>query len=241
MDPKKALLDYGLTEKECDTYLALLQLGQATSAQISKKTGILRQTTYDILDKLIVQGFALKSFENNVTQFNAQKPENLIALIDEKKRKMEQAIPGLLSFISPNQLITNQQFSGIKGIKMIYEEFQTASEIYTIQPEIPEELLKEFFVQNFLTKRIENKIAIFILKASIATTFQKSIITDKTAFREVRLNEKINFPSQHLIIYNQTTVMIDYKNLIAIKFTYAPFTAMMKQYFDLLWETGKIV
>lgn len=241
MNPKEALLNFGLKEKEADIYLALLQLGSATAQQIAKKTGILRQTTYDSLDRLFEQGLIQKTVENNVTVFIPQKPEHILTLLEEKKNVFQSSLQSFKNLELQDDSIITLQFKGMKGIKTLYQEFLEAKDIFTIQPDVPETYLKEFFVQNFLIKRIEKKISIRIIKKDIKTDFQKDIVTDKNKFREVRLVDSLNDIKDHIIIYDNNLVFIDYENSVGVKITHKMFVNSHKQIFETLWDNGKEV
>src|SRR3989338_2159917 len=85
-------------------------------------------------------------------------------------------------------------FRGIKGIKAINEE----------------DLMKEFYVGNFSIKRIERKIPIKILRGEIKTEFQKSIDTDKKAFREVKFLKDLSEIKTQYIVYESSLAIISF-------------------------------
>ena len=51
-----SLREAGLTDGEIKVYLALLELGAATTGPIIEKSGIARSIIYQILDKLMQKG-----------------------------------------------------------------------------------------------------------------------------------------------------------------------------------------
>jgi len=93
MEIKQALSEYGLNEKEIKVYLASLSLGKATAAEIAKKSGIIRETSYFILDSLIEKRLVSNAIESNIKRFIANSPQTLI---DELKRK-EATVSEILS------------------------------------------------------------------------------------------------------------------------------------------------
>ena len=52
MSKESVLQNFGLTDAEVKVYITLLQLGESTASEISKKTGANRTFTYDRLKKL---------------------------------------------------------------------------------------------------------------------------------------------------------------------------------------------
>ena len=65
MDTIKALLDFGLTEQEAQTYLTLFKLGGATASVLAKEAGLKRTTIYPILKALSQKGCVLVYFKKN--------------------------------------------------------------------------------------------------------------------------------------------------------------------------------
>lgn len=242
MDIKTALLDFGLKEKEADVYLALLQIGPSSAQEITKKTGIIRQTVYDILDKLQATGLVSLTSQNTISIFTAKEPKSLVKILDQKKRAVSSVLHQLESLQEADNTIVTTQFRGLKGLKLLYDDFLDAkNEILTIQPEIPEQILKEYFISNFLQKRIEYKIPIRILKRDIVTDFQKKIVSNKKEFREVRLLTKLQDIQDHVVIYDNNLIFIDYQNLVGVKITHGMFIHSQKQIFELLWEISSQV
>src|SRR3989344_1182878 len=60
---KEALLGVGLTEKESEVYLALIELGSSSAGQIIQKTGLHRAVVYDLLERLIEKGLVGNVFK----------------------------------------------------------------------------------------------------------------------------------------------------------------------------------
>ena len=71
MELGEVLREFGLNSKESEIYLALLKSGPSTVAEISKKISILRQSIYDILDKMVSKGIIGQSVSNNTKVFHA--------------------------------------------------------------------------------------------------------------------------------------------------------------------------
>jgi len=243
IDPKQILLEYGLDQKETEVYVCLLTNGASSSQSISKSTSILRQSTYDILNKLILKGIVTSVSENGTTLFVAQKPQILLEILEEKKMSISKIIPFLNGLNQNSPSVFAEQLKGMKGLKSLYDDFLLSKEtIYTIQPQIPEAVLKEYFVRNFLTKRAENKIAIKILRANIVTQFQKEIITDSKKYREVKLLSLLDQFESHLVIYGDKVVLMDYgQSLSGVRITNKVFAHSLKLMFNILWNQARRV
>ncbi len=67
--------EIGLTDKEARVYLSILELGEATAAEISKRSEIQRTTSYNIIPILQKKGLIDSSEKNGVKYFFVSKIE----------------------------------------------------------------------------------------------------------------------------------------------------------------------
>lgn len=100
---KKALLDFGLNQKEISVYLACLQQEDQTPTDISRKTSIPRSSVYDIalglaLKKLLVLKQS-NGLEKQQTLINAVNPEKLRHLVQERRAELANLESDLLDAI----------------------------------------------------------------------------------------------------------------------------------------------
>lgn len=112
------LSSVGFTEKEAKVYIALLQLGRASSYSISSRSGLKKPTTYVILDELIKKGLATKIPRAKKQQYIATPPEEFFANAEEKLKQAKKALPELIT-MSENEKIKVQTlfYEGVKGIE----------------------------------------------------------------------------------------------------------------------------
>jgi len=80
----------GLSEKEAKVYLASLELGEDSVQNIGKKASVNRATTYVILEKLMTLGLVSTYEKDKKTVFVAEDPKELVHIIDEEKRAVEE-------------------------------------------------------------------------------------------------------------------------------------------------------
>ena len=81
------LQQYGLTDKEAEAYLALLELGQSSILQLSSKTKINRTTLYYTIENLLLKRFLSQSKKGKQTVYVAEHPETIKQLFKEKFKK----------------------------------------------------------------------------------------------------------------------------------------------------------
>jgi HTH-type transcriptional regulator, sugar sensing transcriptional regulator len=131
MDLEQSLQKLGLAAKEASVYLALLQLGQAPVQTIARKAGIVRPTTYVVLEALIRKGVVQKGILGKKTVFIASPPEELDRLIRqqqvhiaEQKEDLERLLPELRAlFALAEERPSIRLFEGKEGLKNLQREF----------------------------------------------------------------------------------------------------------------------
>ncbi len=96
------LIDFGLSEKEAKTYVAVLELEMATANEIARKSGVNRSSTYVVIESLKKQGLVSMTDGKTVKKYVATPPETLLSQANkraeksEKVRKMiEEIVPSL--------------------------------------------------------------------------------------------------------------------------------------------------
>ena len=104
---EEVLRKIGLTEYETKIYIALLDLGKATSGEILQKANLNTGKIYDILGSLKNKGFISEIIESGVRKFSPANPQQIFNYLDEKKediQKQEQTlnkiIPDILKKIN---------------------------------------------------------------------------------------------------------------------------------------------
>lgn len=155
------LVKIGLTEKEAKMYLALLELGEASVQDISKKSGIRRTTVYDILESLKQKGFIGLSVQKKRKLYFAQNPKKLEVDLEEKKKIVSNIMPDLLA-------VTNlldkkpgvKYFQGEFAFKDVYKDIleYPEREICAWFSELYKEIDDDFFEKYFVPTKIKKKI-----------------------------------------------------------------------------------
>ena len=125
----KQLRDFGLSENEVSVYIALLQDGSDTAANIAKKAKLNRSTTYVQLDTLMNYGLASTFKKGKKTFFSPESPHNVKRLITAKIEELEQERDNIESILPGlDQLYTStggapdvKTFEGAEGLKTMRE------------------------------------------------------------------------------------------------------------------------
>lgn len=93
----KFLEDIGLSQKEADIYIILLNLRSASISEIINKAKIARQTVYEILPKLLEKGLIGHIIKNGKKQYTIANPERLLEIAKEKEENIRTILPELLA------------------------------------------------------------------------------------------------------------------------------------------------
>lgn len=78
--------ELGLSQREFQVYIALVELGQSSVARIAKRAKLVRTTTYSLLDSLVERGLASIERRHGASSYLPASPEALVALAEEKVR-----------------------------------------------------------------------------------------------------------------------------------------------------------
>ena len=168
----KILSQLGLAESEIRVYFALLQLETSTVGPIIEKAKVPDSKIYAILEKLKEKGLVSFVIKNNVKHFQASDPKNLIRLLNEKERQIQEQKKELEENIIP-QIEQRRKLAEEKQEAVVYESLEGLKSAFnlildTLNPGdeyrvfVLGEALKEKqvinFLQNYHKKRIEKGI-----------------------------------------------------------------------------------
>ncbi|MEI7960798.1 MAG: helix-turn-helix domain-containing protein [archaeon] len=239
MDLKYVLEEFGLDNKESELYLIMLKSGHATVAELSKKTNILRQTVYDVLDKMISKGIVGHSISDKTKVFYAIDPKVLLQMIENKKKLFLEAMPEFNELALRSKEMQNvKTFVGYKGLKSIWDDMLVVGKdtYFIIDYDDFGKLFKELFIQNFIAKRIEKGFWHHVIFTSKATpqVYEKS---EPERLRDVRYLTSLKGFKATIFFYGEkmgffttgevpTAILIENKEAVA----------SIKTIFKLLWE-----
>jgi HTH-type transcriptional regulator, sugar sensing transcriptional regulator len=132
----KELKRLGLKDKEASIYLTCLQLGPSPAQQISGKSGVVRATTYVVLESLMQRGLITQYKEGKKTLFSAEPPSQLVRLVEkrqdeleERKHELELLLPELQMLMKAGEGKPSvRYFEGVEGLRSIRREMVMYSE-----------------------------------------------------------------------------------------------------------------
>lgn len=118
MSKEAVLQEFGLTDVEIKVYLTLLQFGETTASEISKRTGKNRTFTYDRLKKLADFGLVSSVIKDHKNYFIAAEPSQLLSILKEREEKIQSILPELEKIRKPLPIGPEVEvYSSVKGVK----------------------------------------------------------------------------------------------------------------------------
>src|SRR3989344_9293830 len=206
--PEKTLEEIGLSRRESICYTSLLELGSSKVGEIIKKTDIPSSKIYEILDKLIKRGFVSYVIKNNVKYYQATDPTCLLQHIEERRKKVEKILPGLLL---RQKLATKQSVGLYEGQQAIFSLFTTLISdakpkeqylVFSINEENKNQQADLFF-KNLAVRRKEKKLDVRLLKN------KRFYTPEKHSKVKVRYTH-FNLP-QGITIFRDTVILLSWK------------------------------
>ncbi|EKD33299.1 MAG: hypothetical protein ACD_76C00052G0006 [uncultured bacterium] len=128
----RELEDFGLTEKEAQVYLSVLQLGAGGVKEISKDARVNRATTYLSLESLMARGLVSSIERDGKKEFAAESPERFLTVINLQKEELNtkekyfyEILPQLLAFYNESgQKPEIRYLVGLEGLRTIQLEYE---------------------------------------------------------------------------------------------------------------------
>lgn len=240
----------GLSEKEIKIYSAALELGPETANKIAKKAGITRTTAYIQLKSLIKKGLINSNARDKKTFFAAEPPENLLTLLEARKREtiklhseLKKVIPKLrLLFETTEERPRIKFFEGKDGLKTMVNDF-TKSKFSSVEEFTSIDEAYEFSPpqKNDYRQKIKRKFSKTPIK-TIYTSKQGPFLKSKQKLKERRFLPKEKFPfTGSVTIYgNKVSLISQKKTVIGIIIESKEIANTLRTMFGLAWnEAGK--
>lgn len=138
----KLLEEVGLNEAQARAYVSLISGGSLTPPQLAEKTGVTRTNAYEVLNKLVEMGLAIKDESGVKLNFRPSNPTALEKLIENRRNsilsqenRLHAVMPELLNyFYTYSEQPGVRFFQGREGLTKIYEDhLRTRQEVYFVR------------------------------------------------------------------------------------------------------------
>lgn len=241
MSAENVLTKLGFSANEARVYLAALSTGLASAAQIGKKAGLQRTTTYSVLDYLVKRGVVGQSKVRGKTRFAAEPPEKLLTLVGDIQTGLKKALPELEALYNkkgakPKILF----FEGREAIQNVYDD--------TLR-EKPKEILEwntdayfERFPKDhaYIAKRMELGIRARRLAGTGSVWQTKHQPYDRSELSETLIVPRDLFwPIVEVNIYNDKVAFMNYADEMSVIIENKAIADAMRQAYELSWRGAK--
>jgi len=248
------LIKLNLTDKEIAVYLALLEHGNSTAAEISRYSLLNRTTVYDNLKLLLKKGLAYNFIKKDVKYFTAATPEKLLDIIDKDLQKKQQVKNDLLNILPTLNTLYQTKVAKTKiqiadsgaGLKELYlnmyrsgkypEEGLEFASWHIFQEVVPKDLRIE--LQNL---RLKNKI--WVRQVVVENNYTKKWDDPDAAqkrLKKIRLipdNWHCNYWANYEIFGDKMIILnLDEKLVQGIMIENHALVSLTKIMFEALWE-----
>ncbi len=244
---EKILNNLGLTNYETKIYLALIELGEATTGQILNKAGIHSGKIYQILESLKKKGFVSEIIKNGVKKYFSVEPHQILDFFENKRKNIEsqeksfkEILPKLIQKINEKKEdIQIEVFTGLIGMKKAFEKeirLYQKGRVLRINGIIDyakhQKRFVDYFEYNLFSKREKSKIEV----RKIADKGAKLNVHEKNAkIKFLKYNSIITFNN----IENLTIISIWTKDPLFITIENPETSQGFKENFELLWKLAK--
>ena len=234
-DVLEILKDIGFDDREIKIYFVLIKDNILSALQISKKSGIDRTTTYDVLEKLIHKGIVSVIKINNTKHFSVLMPKQLVSYFKEKYSCLESILPQLNKLsIEKQEVVRCEIFYGREGLRTIVKEIMARGKDHKaigIRKEYEE-------IIGYLTGPAIKTLNNF--KAKETAIVEKGSNFRKLKNGSYRYLEKSKMPPVTTVLYGDKSVFIIWTEpYFAVKIENKTFAKAQDEYFNMMWNMAK--
>jgi len=220
MTLEESLIKYGFSQKEVKIYLAVLDLGQASVLEVSRKSNIKRPTAYIILDDLIKRGLIRRLPKKKGDRFIASNPEKLVQNLKSKEKELSRIIPLLQAMYKVKKNRPSvKYFEGKKGVKEVYDEIRKAKKyidffgsIEILQKKVPSKLLSISDI-----KKMNIDVRELMPATKVNKEYFEKVKKYKNKKHQVKLmSREIKLETDNAIFDNKIAIISIKKNYFAV-------------------------
>ncbi len=241
------LKNAGFLQKEIAVYLAILEMGRGTVAEISRKAGINRSTGYVTLDSLAGRALVSVSGKEPKQEYVAESPAKLVEYMNkeaERQKMLAKNAADLLPELTSMHHIGDRPrvrfYEGAAGLEHVYEDTLTSSEdIYSTSTyEDMHEILPNYF-SDYYARRAKKNIFVrtFVADTPLAHVRRAN---DVKEFRETLLVPQDKFPvPTDIEIYDNKVMIASWHEKLGIIIESKEIATTLRSVFKLAREEAK--
>lgn len=240
---KESLQKYGLSEKETEVYLALLELGKAKSKEVATKTKLPRSTVYSVLEFLEKKGLVFSYDQGKIKTYAAQDPAKIVDDLASRAQSIKTIFPELKELYQGAKTKPQiKYYQGISEMKEMYNNILKIKDLKSYDIVAAEEYwlsMDEKFFADFKKLRADAGIKTRLILDNSQTSLDR-----KAAEEQTNSEVKILPPamstwkfSAGTYIFEDKVIFIAYKKeLIAVEIISQEITSLLKMMFEFIWQ-----
>jgi len=233
------LAELGLSKRETNAYLSLLELGSTTVSKIVKKTGIPSSKIYEVLERLQKKGLVSYVLIRGVRHYQSSDPKIILQHLDEKREKIRKILPLL---IAKRKLVKKQSVELYEGQKAVFTMFTNLIRdgrknelylIFSVGEEIKSKTAHRFFKIISARRKMRN-MDVRLLRT------ERNRPSWKTKHRKVKIRyTKFDFP-QGITVFRDTVIILTWEEIpYVIRIDSKIFADSFRNFFLQLWKSAK--
>ncbi|MFZ1812036.1 MAG: helix-turn-helix domain-containing protein [Candidatus Saccharimonadales bacterium] len=230
----------GLTESQARGYLALIEHGTLTPAELADHTGETRTNAYMICDKLEKLGLASKK-DSKKAEYTPSHPDNLKKLVIASQRRLKQANEGLSGIIPAlntkfhlnNDAASILTLEGVDGIKTLYDDIVRQGHHLSIIASSHDRIDSD--IGAMIDQQIKRQVEIGIESRALYRVTSTEIASLRNHDIHAR-DSGFDVPAQ-IIIYGHTVAISTFQQgMVTTVINHPEITSTFQTIFDTLWE-----
>jgi len=238
---REVLMNVGLTARESEAYLALLELQESLVAGVADITKENRTHLYDTLSSLINKGLASCVIKSGKKYFRASNPEKIIDLLREKENLVKESLPELKELYKPKSKMPVIEVYGEKeGVKTVLQDIlKENKEWFCLGSTGKSEELVPFFLGHFHKQRIKQKLSLKVIYNDDKFGRKRGEEVSKQKYSQVRYMQKTSPTTTY--VYGEKVIIIHWEKdkLFAIMIQDKEIAESYICYFNLMWKLAK--
>lgn len=239
----RTLAELGIPETEARFYLAALELGEMPIRDIAEKAGISRTNAYDVLARLLDEGLVTtRDGPGKVLRVAAVGPERLIALFDDRRRRLAGIMPELQSLHVGSSAKPRVRFyEGLDGIKTVLEETlgcRSKRLVGILSMRDLYEAPGRDWMDGLVQRRIEAGVFLRVIRAR-SNDLHANWIDSDAELRELRFAPADFGSTMTTYVYDEKVAIISSsRENFAMTIESTEFAGMQRHLFDALWAAS---
>lgn len=237
----EVLEQFGLNEKECEVYFALLEFGKTSITPISKVVRFPPTTVQSVLDRLEKKGLLSVTMRKSRHIYEANNPAILRKILERELQDISNIIP-LLKKIKPEKDICSKirVYYRERMVDIFHEALKTENKLIfeIISAKDLQEILGEKF--HFTKKRIQNKVYLKSLRIEEREIKKYDQKIHEEELREAKfLPRELTFCSSIMFWDNKVAFFTTKEEGLTWVVESKVLSETMRQLFDLLWSVSR--